>query len=55
LTKAGNDVFIDSQILIGDQWPRVIEERLSAADYLLVFLSEAAIASEMIIEEVAIA
>jgi hypothetical protein len=55
LMKAGNDVFIDSQILIGDQWPRVIEEKLSAADYLIVFLSEAAIASEMIIEEVAIA
>ncbi|MBV9764122.1 MAG: AAA-like domain-containing protein [Acidobacteriaceae bacterium] len=55
LTAAGHNVFIDNQIRIGEHWPQIIEEKLSAADYVIVLLSEAATASEMIIEEVAMA
>jgi hypothetical protein len=55
LRQAGHDVFIDSQIKVGDEWPTVIKENVSTSDYLIVFLSAAAAASEMVIEEVKIA
>lgn len=52
---ANHDVFIDSKIPIGEEWPRVIEQKLTESEFLIVFLSEAATVSEMIIEEIAIA
>ena len=55
LSADQHDVFIDSKIALGDEWPKVIGEQLTASEYLIVFLSEAATASEMVIEEVAIA
>jgi hypothetical protein len=55
LREAGHDVFIDSQIKVGDDWSTVIEEKVRSAEYLIVFLSPAAAASEMVIEEIRIA
>jgi hypothetical protein len=55
LRAQGHGVFIDSQILIGQEWPAVIEKELNSAEYLVVLLSEAAASSEMIVKEVEIA
>jgi hypothetical protein len=55
LRQTGNDVFIDSQIKVGDEWPTVIEQKLKESDYFIVFLSSESAVSEMVIEEVKIA
>jgi hypothetical protein len=55
LSAKGHTVFIDSQIPVGQEWPTVIEQQLGNAEYLVILISEAAAASEMIVKEVAIA
>jgi hypothetical protein len=55
LAQEGHEVFIDQQIGVGQEWPTVITQELEESDFLIVLLSERAIASEMILEEVRIA
>lgn len=55
LKKHNHDVFIDSNLIVGDDWPAEIKNQLQSSDYLVVLLSELAIASEMILEEVRLA
>jgi len=55
LAQQGHEVFIDQQIGVGQEWPTVIRQELEHSDFLIVLLSERAITSEMILEEVRIA
>ena len=55
LMQKNHRIFIDKKIEIGQEWPTVIKQELEQAEALIVLLSEHAITSEMIIEEVAIA
>jgi len=55
LVQKNHQVFIDRKIEIGQEWPTVIKHELEQAEALIVLLSEHAITSEMIIEEVTIA
>ena len=55
LTDHGHKVFIDSGIRWGRSWVEEIEQALKECDFLLLLLSKDAAASEMVIEEVAIA
>jgi hypothetical protein len=55
LMQRGHEVFIDQQIRVGQEWPTVIRQELEQSNFLVVLLSERAIASEMILEEVRIA
>jgi hypothetical protein len=55
VASAGHEVFIDTQIQVGQEWPTVIADELESSDFLIVLVSEASVASEMIIKEVAVA
>jgi hypothetical protein len=55
LTKAGHEVFIDVQMVIGMEWGRQIESRIDWCDFLVVLLSAESIQSEMVQEEVRLA
>jgi hypothetical protein len=47
-----HDVFIDKEIQVGEQWAVRIQQEIKTADYLIVFLSEHSLHSEMVIGEV---
>ncbi len=51
LLRAGHQSFIDAGIPLGAKWSDEIERNLAACDYFIVLLSEAAVKSEMVIEE----
>jgi hypothetical protein len=52
LRKAGHDVFVDTDIPLGAKWGAEIERRINWCDFLIVLLSEASAASEMVADEV---
>ena len=47
-----HDVFIDTTILVGEKWGPRIQKEISDSDYLIIFLSENSVNSEMVIGEV---
>jgi hypothetical protein len=47
-----HDVFIDTSIHVGEKWAERIQDAIKASDYLIVFLSESSVHSEMVIAEV---
>ena len=53
--KKENDVFIDTTIQVGEKWAEKIQTEIKEADYLIVFLSEHSVRSEMVAEEIATA
>jgi hypothetical protein len=55
LTSRGHDVFIDQRLQIGQEWAKEIERRVRTSDYLIVLLTAASSASEMVRGEVEIA
>jgi serine/threonine protein kinase len=52
LGQAGHRLFIDQNMKIGVEWAREIERQIEASDFLMVFLSEASMNSEMVAKEV---
>ncbi|KOP23535.1 ATPase [Hapalosiphon sp. MRB220] len=50
-----HEVFIDREMLVGTPWAERIEAELRQADFLIVFLSERAVNSEMVEAEIATA
>jgi hypothetical protein len=50
-----HEVFIDQAMLVGTPWAQRIEAELRQADFLIVFLSERAVHSEMVEAEIATA
>lgn len=52
LAAAGHDVFFDRRIKLGDKWAEEIERHLEACDSFVLLLSENALKSEMVLEEV---
>jgi hypothetical protein len=55
LQDQGHDVFIDKTIQVGQDWANEIEGEVRSSDFLIVFLTEASSASEMVKGEVEIA
>jgi hypothetical protein len=55
LTAAGHSVFYDQRLKVGEEWAREIETQVRASDYLVVLLTAASSASEMVRGEVEIA
>ena len=55
LQQAGHEIFIDTELQWGANWAKRIREALERAEYLLLLLSKEAAASELVVEEVAIA
>jgi hypothetical protein len=47
-----HEVFIDTTIQVGEKWAQRIQREIKAADYLVVFLSEYSVDSEMVIAEI---
>ncbi|HVE84736.1 MAG TPA: toll/interleukin-1 receptor domain-containing protein [Myxococcales bacterium] len=52
LEAAGHDVFVDREIRFGDEWEQEVERRLQWCDFFLLLLSETALQSEMVLQEV---
>jgi hypothetical protein len=52
-TQKGHEVFIDTEIRIGTEWPKTIDAELEKADFLVALLSPEAVTSEMIAAEIA--
>ncbi|MGH9832940.1 MAG: AAA-like domain-containing protein [Blastocatellia bacterium] len=52
LVRAGHQSFIDAGIPLGAKWSEEVERNLVACDCFIALLSEAAVKSEMVIEEV---
>jgi hypothetical protein len=50
--KEQHDVFIDQTLLVGSHWAQRIEEELRRADFLITFLSEHSVNSEMVQGEI---
>jgi len=50
-----HDVFIDRTLKVGQEWAREIEAKVRSSDFLIVFLTAASSASEMVKGEVEIA
>jgi hypothetical protein len=55
LRRAGQEVFIDVDIPVGVAWSKEIERRIEWSEFLVVLLSEDAVESEMVQEEVRLA
>jgi hypothetical protein len=55
LGSLGYRVFVDRHLLVGMEWARAIEEKISKADAVIVLLSAASITSEMLAYEIEIA
>ncbi|BAZ20598.1 hypothetical protein NIES4073_14740 [Kalymmatonema gypsitolerans NIES-4073] len=49
------NVFIDQRILVGKRWAECIETELKSTDFLIVFLSEQSVNSEMVQWEISLA
>lgn len=47
-----HDVFIDNTILVGEKWAQRIQREIKDSDYLITFLSEQSVNSEMMIAEI---
>ena len=52
LEQAGHTAFIDQNIKIGVEWAGEIQREIEASDFVLIFLSEASIHSEMVAKEI---
>lgn len=52
IEKAEHEVFFDERIPIGSTWADEIERQLQACDFFLLLLSEHALRSEMVLQEV---
>ncbi len=53
LTEERDDVFLDQESLgVGERWAQAIQQHLESCDLLIVLLSEAAVLSEMVAQEV---
>ncbi|HVE83326.1 MAG TPA: toll/interleukin-1 receptor domain-containing protein, partial [Myxococcales bacterium] len=52
LTAAGHEVFFDKKIQFGSEWADEIQRQLNRCDSFLLLLSETALASEMVQQEV---
>jgi hypothetical protein len=52
LAEHKHEIFIQTKIEPGQTWPEVVDSKLKEADYLILLLSDNAIRSEMVIEEV---
>lgn len=50
--EAGHHVFLDQNLKIGVEWIREIERQIESSDFMIVFLSQASIHSEMVAKEV---
>ncbi len=50
--RTEHDVFIDTEIQVGENWAERIQQEIKTADYLIVFLSEHSLHSEMVIAEI---
>jgi hypothetical protein len=55
LCRAGHDVFMDVEILLGEDWVMRIQHEVETADFLILLLSEQSIESQMVAEEVRLA
>ncbi|MCL4301559.1 MAG: AAA-like domain-containing protein [Anaerolineae bacterium] len=55
LSQHGYEIFVDKQILIGDEWPTITRQKIELSEFFIVLLSISSIESEMVIEEVRIA
>lgn len=53
--KQSHDVFIDTEMRVGEKWAERIRAEIGQCQYLIVLLSADAIQSQMVIEEVRIA
>ena len=47
-----HDIFIDTTIQVGEKWAQRIQQEIKDSDYLIVFLSEHSVNSEMVVAEV---
>lgn len=47
-----HDVFMDTTIQVGDKWAERIQSAIKESDYLIIFLSENSVHSEMVIAEI---
>jgi hypothetical protein len=47
-----HDVFIDTTIQVGEKWAERIQNAIKESDYLIIFLSENSVHSEMVIAEI---
>jgi AAA domain-containing protein/TIR domain-containing protein len=52
LEKAGHGVFFDKRVKLGSTWADELERELDTCDFFLLLLSENALASEMVMQEV---
>jgi TIR domain-containing protein len=55
LRSQGLDVFIDTQMLVGDKWVEEIERRIKASSFFVALLSANSIRSDMVRQEVELA
>lgn len=47
-----HDVFMDTTIQVGEKWAESIQKAIKESDYLIIFLSENSVHSEMVIAEI---
>ncbi|HEU0294972.1 MAG TPA: AAA-like domain-containing protein [Anaerolineales bacterium] len=47
-----HEVFIDTTIQVGEKWAERIQKAIKESDYLVIFLSESSVHSEMVIAEI---
>jgi len=52
LTARKHEIFIQTKIAPGQNWPSIVDQELNLADFLIVLLSDQSGSSEMVIEEV---
>ncbi len=55
LAEQGHQVFIDQGMSVGENWVKRIQAEVAAADFLVLFLSEHSVQSQMVAEEVRMA
>jgi len=53
--KANHDVFIDTEMQVGEKWAERIRSEIAQARYLIVLLTADSIQSQMVVEEIRIA
>ena len=52
LAQRRHSVFLDTQIVVGDNWTEEIDHHIRTSDFFIVLLSQESIRSEMVVEEV---
>lgn len=50
--RRDHDVFIDQTLQVGEKWAERIQNAIKESDYLIIFLSEYSVHSEMVIAEI---